>query len=55
MITVTAEINCGVNGLEEALFVNAGNDEVTLVDGLRSLRTRPDADGREWMSDTGEE
>ena len=52
---VTAEFHSGVDGLEEAFFVYAGDDEVTLVDGFGPLGARPDADSRERMSDTGEE
>lgn len=52
---VTAEFHSGVDGLEEAFFVYAGDDEVTLVDGFGPLGARPDADSRERMSDTREE
>ena len=52
---VTAEFHSGVDSLEEAFFVYAGDDEVTLVDGFGPLGARPDADSRKRMSDTGEE
>lgn len=37
------------------MFVNAGEDEVALVYGLRALRARADADCRERMSHACEE
>lgn len=52
---VTAEFHSGVDGLKEAFFVYAGDDEVTFVDGFRTLGARPDADRRERVSDTGKE
>ena len=52
---ITAEFHSGVDGLEEAFFVYAGDDEVTFVDGFWPLSARPDADGWERMSYTGEE
>lgn len=55
MLAVAAEFHSGVHGLQQALLVNAGNDEVALVDGLRTFRTCADADSRERMADTREE
>ena len=54
-MAVLAEPNGGVNGLEQGLFVNAGDDEVAFVYGLGTLRAGADADGREGMAYTGEE
>ena len=45
----------GVNGLQEALLVDAGEDEAGLVQGFRPLRRSPDADGVEGVADAGEE
>ena len=45
----------GVNGLQEALLVDAGEDEAGLVQGFRPLRRSPDADGGEGVADAGEE
>ena len=55
MLTVTAELDGGVNGLEQGLFVDTSNDEVTLVDGFGTLSRGTDADGGEGMADAGEE
>lgn len=55
VLAVTAELHGCVYCLQQALLVNAGNDEVTFVNGLRTLRTCADADGREGMADTREE
>ena len=52
---VAAEFHCGVHRLEQALGVNAGDDEVSLVYGLGTLSAGADADGRERMSYRGEE
>lgn len=52
---VTAEFHCGVHCLEQALGVDAGDDEVSLVYSLRTLGAGADADGRERMSHRGEE
>ena len=55
MLTVFAEFYGGIYSLEEALGVDAGNDEVTLVNSLGTLGRGTDADGREGMAYTGEE
>lgn len=55
MLTVTAELDSGVNGLEQGLLVDTSNDEVALVDGFGTLGRGADADGGEGMADTGEE
>ena len=55
MLTVFAEFYGGIYSLEEALGINAGNDEVTLVDGFGTFGRGTDADGREWMANAGEE
>ena len=49
VLSIAAEFHGGVNGLKEALFVDAGDDEIALVDGLRTLGRCADADGREGM------
>lgn len=55
VVAVLAEPNGGVNGLEQGLFVNAGDDEVAFVYGFGTLRAGADADGGEGMAYTGEE
>lgn len=55
MLAVTAELDGGVNGLEQGLLVDTGNDEVALVDGFGTLGRCTDADGGEGMADAGEE
>ena len=55
VLAVTAELDGGVNGLEQGLLVNTCNDEVALVDGLGSLGRSTDADGGEGVADAGEE
>ena len=55
VLAVAAEFYSSVNCLEERLFVDAGDDEVAFVDGLRALGGGTNADGREWVADTGEE
>lgn len=55
MLTVTAELDGGVNGLEQGLLVDTSNNKVALVDGLGSLSRGTDADGGEGMADAGEE
>ena len=52
---VTAESNGGVDCLEEALFVYAGDDEAPFVDGFGPFGGCADADGRERVSYAGEE
>ena len=47
--------NGGVHGLEEGLFVDAGEDEAGLVQGFRALGRCADAHGRERVPDAGEE
>ena len=54
ILTVFAEFYGGIYSLEEALGVDAGNNEVTLVYGFRTLGRGADADGREGMADAGE-
>lgn len=55
MLTVTAELDGGVNGLEQGLLVDTSNDEVTLVDGFGTLCRGADADGGEGVADAGKE
>lgn len=54
MLAVTAELDGGVNGLEQGLLVDTSNDEVAFVDGLGTLGRGTDADGGEGMADAGE-
>ena len=55
MLAILAKLDSGIYCLKEALLVNAGNDEVALVDGFRTLSGGTDADGREWMTYACEE
>ena len=55
MLTVFAELYSSIYRLKEALLVNAGNDEVALVDGFRTLGGGADTDGREGVTNAGEE
>lgn len=55
MLAVSAELYGRINSLEQALGVDAGNDEVTLVNGFGTLGRGADADSREGMAHTGEE
>ena len=55
MLAVAAEFYGCINCLEERLFVDAGDDEVAFVDGLRALCAGANADGGEWVAHTGEE
>ena len=55
MEAVSAEFDGGVDCLEEALFVYAGDNEVAFVDGFGSFGGCADADGRERVSYAGEE
>lgn len=55
MITISAELHRRIYGLQEALGVDTGNDEVPLVNGLGTFGTCADADGGEGMTYAGEE
>ena len=55
MTAVAAEFDRGVHRLEQALGVNAGDDEVSLVYSLRTLSAGANADSRERMPYRGKE
>ena len=55
MMSISAEFHSGIYCLKEALGVDTGNDEISLVDGFGTLGGGADADGREGMAYTGEE
>ena len=55
MLSVLAELYGSIYCLKEALLIDAGNDEITLVNSLGTLGRGADADGREGMAYTGEE
>lgn len=55
MAAIFAEFHSGIDCLEQRLGVDAGNDEISLVNSFRTLRAGTDADSREWMSYTREE
>ena len=50
MLTVFAEFYGGIYSLEEALGVDAGNDEVALVNSFGTLGRGTNADCRERMT-----
>lgn len=52
---VADEGDGGVDGLEEPLGVDAGEDETAFVECLGTLGAGADADGRERMAYRGEE
>ena len=52
---VAAEFYCSINSLEERLRINSRNNEISLINSLRTLGAGADADGRERMSHRGEE
>ena len=54
VLAVAAEFYSSVNCLEERLFVDAGDDEVAFVDGLRALCAGTNTDSWEWVAHTGE-
>lgn len=55
MLTITAELDGGVNGLEQGFLVDTSNDEVAFVDGFGTFGRGTDADGGEGVADAGEE
>ena len=54
VLAVAAEFYGGVNCLEERFFVDAGDDEVSLVDGFGTLCRCAYADCREGVTYAGE-
>ena len=52
---VAAELDCGVNSLEQGSGIDTRDNEVGLVYGLGTLSAGADADGRERMSHRSEE
>lgn len=55
MLAVTAELDGGVNGLEQGLLVDTSYDEVALVNGFGTLGRGADANSWERMTYRGEE
>ena len=55
MVAGGVHFNRGVDGLKEALFVDAGEDEAGFVQGFRPFGRCPDADGGEGVADACEE
>ena len=55
MLTVFAELNSSIYCLKETLLIDASNNEVALVDGFRTFGRGTDADGREGVTNAGEE
>ena len=52
---VLAKADGGVDCLEQAAAVDAGDDKAALVDGFGALRAGADAHGGEGVADAGEE
>ena len=50
VVTVLAKADGGVNGLQETLGVDAGDDKAAFVDGLGTLGAGADAHGGEGMA-----
>lgn len=55
IVTVLVHCDGSVYCLQQALFVNAGDDEAGFVKSFGTLGAGADADGREWVTDGGEE
>ena len=55
MVAGFVHLDGGVDGLQEALLVDAGDEEAGFVEGLGALGAGTDADGREGVTDAGEE
>ena len=46
---------CNIYALEQTFSINAAENETAFVQSFRTLSTGADADGREWMTNAGEE
>ena len=55
VIAIVVHIHCTFDCLEEGLLVDAGDEETTLVKGLRTLGRGADAHCREGMTNASEE
>ena len=55
VIAILVHGDGGVDRLQQALFVDAGNEETGFVEGFRALGAGSDADGGEGMAYAGEE
>ena len=55
MVAIQIHLDCSLHGLEQALFVDARQDEAGLVQGFGALGGGADADRREGLADAGEE
>ena len=55
VVVVAVHGDGGLDGLQEALFIDAGQDEAGVVERLGAFGRGADADGREGMADGGEE
>ena len=54
MVAVSIHCHCRIYCLQEAVLVNASDEEATFVQGLGALSAGADADSGEGMSDAGE-
>ena len=55
VLPVAAQLNGGIHSLKEGFLIDAGDDEIAFVEGFGTLGGGADADGREGMTDGGEE
>ena len=55
MMTISIETDGGLNSLKKAFLIDAGYDETGFVKGFGAFRAGADADGGEWVANTGEE
>jgi len=55
VIVIADHLDSYVNSLEKVVFIDAGEDEASLVKGFRTFGGCADADSREWVTYAGEE
>ena len=55
IVAILVHRDGGINSLQETVLINAGDEETSFVESLGTLRAGADADGREGMTDRGEE
>ena len=54
-MTVAIHLDCYVDGLKKRCLVDAGEDEVSFVEGFGTLGRGTDANGGDWFADRQEE
>ena len=50
-VAVAVHFDCYVDGLQKRCLIDAGEDEVALVEGFGTLGGSADADGGDWFAD----